>query len=322
MQDFEKLGQESAVARAGRRPTSRRCRAESPPEALGLLAPLVSVLVGSCATGPSMNELDARVRESGAKTIVLGERLSLYSPYDLIRTRQYLELIEKQREEVFALFGVENERPLVVQLHPNESLGVQFSVEGDRIGVKSISEVTDERVNGQATIDLVIVEVDPIQVLHLGDGRALPGAFEASMYADTIRHELTHVATTLLGSSLNNWLSEGVAHAVELIPIENGRFGLDPVPEVLSETAKLPHESRSLEALLDWRQGFPVTSEDVSARRLALSLVLFALERDGAPTLREGVLRLATRDRREFLALAAEWSAWLDRCADPPATSR
>jgi len=98
----------------------------------------LSVLLGACATSPSASEFDARVRESGAQTIVLGEKLSLYSPYDLVRTRLYLELIEKQRDEVFALFGVENERPLVIELHPNESLGG-----GSPTGLDPVQAATD-----------------------------------------------------------------------------------------------------------------------------------------------------------------------------------
>jgi hypothetical protein len=272
----------------------------------------LAVLLGACAASPSASEFDARVRESGAQTIVLGEKLSLYSPYDLVRTRLYLELIEKQRAEVFALFGVENERPLVLQLHPNESLGSDLSVADGRIRVEQISENTDGQINGGTWTDLVIIEVDPIRVLRFADGRTLPGASDPSNHEDTIRHELTHVATNLLGLSLNPWLSEGIAHAVELIPIENGRFDLDPVPEVLREVQQLAHDARALEALLDWQQGFPATDADISARRLALSLVLFALERGGASSLREGVLRLGARERQEFLALGPEWSAWLD----------
>lgn len=280
------------------------------------LATVLPLALAACATTFSLEEFDALARTSGARTIVLTEDLSLYSPYDPLRTRAFLELIRAQRAEVFALFGVAKERPLVVQLHPNPGLGVELSVQGDRITVESVSEVANERINGQATIDLVIIEVDPERVLQLPDGRSIPGAFEPSMYADTIRHELTHVATRLLGIERSDWLSEGIAHAVGATTIEGGRFELAPVAAILGEAARLPHDPRAMAALLEWRQGFPVNDTDVSARRLAMSLVLFALERDG-PDLRAGLLRLAALDRRELLALHSEWSAWLARFGQP-----
>lgn len=281
------------------------------------LAPVLPLVLAACRTTLTLVEFDDLARTNAARTIVLEPDISLYSPYDLVRTRAYLEVLRAQRDEVFALFGVARERPLVVQLRPNPSLGVELSLQDGGVRVDGFSDVTSERIGGQATLDLVIIEVDPERVLELPDGRSLPGAFEPSMYADTIRHELTHVATWLLGIKRSDWLSEGIAHAVDSIPLENGRFDLDPVPETLRETARLPHDAQALERMLAWRQGFPVTDADVTARRLATSLVVFVLERDGSPDLRQGLLGLSAMDRPAILALHSEWSAWLDRLALP-----
>ena len=267
------------------------------------LFPLASALLPACAAHYSLTEFDAVARRGAARTIVLEEGLSLYSPYDAPRTRLFLLVVQQERDEVFALFGVTRARPLVVELHLDESLGRQPD--------GTLALVPAGRVSGQATIDHVVIEVDPQHVLDLGDGRELKGGADPSMYADTLRHELTHVALYMLGLELDDWLDEGVAHLVGLVPIEEGRLDLEPARGLLRAVAALPRDRRDLEALLAWRQGSPTTDVDVEMRRLALSLVLFALEREGAPDLRTGVLRLAQRDRRELLALEDEWSRWL-----------
>ena len=205
--------------------------------------------------------------------------------------------------------------PTVVQLHPNPGLGAELYTEGNRIGVRSLSLDPDGGFTGRAPGNRVILEVDPPQVLQLEDGRSLPGAFDASMFERTIRHELTHVAVFLLGVEEGGWLHEGLAHAVAEMPVADGRLQPDPSHALLALAARLPREERSLPWLLAWQQRLPVTEADHAARALACSLVLFVLEHDGAPSLREGFPRLAARDRASLLALEGEWSAWLDRCA-------
>lgn len=270
-----------------------------------LVAALVAASVlPACTVHYSLVEFDAAARRGAARTIVLEDGLSLYSPYGAERTRLFLLVVKEQRDEVFALFGVTRERPLLVELRLNESLG--------RRPDGTLSLVPDERVSGRATIDHVSVEVDPQHVLELGEGRELTGGADPSMYAGTLRHELAHVALGMLGLELDGWRAEGLAHAVELVPIEPGRLDLGPVRGLLVEIAALPREQRDVQALLAWRQGSRTTDADVSMRRLALALVLFLLERDGAPDLRTGVQQLMERDGRDLVALEEEWSRWLD----------
>ncbi len=285
------------------------------------LAPALSTLLAACAASWTLEEFDALARTSGARTIVLEEDLSLYSPYDPLRTREYVELFRAQRAEVFALLGVEGAAPTLVQLEPSQGLGASVTVEGNDIHVHELSTEPHGGLLGYAPGNRVVLAVDPPQTIELADGRTISSGMAASMFASTIRHELAHVAVFLRGIGEGGWLHEGVAHAVELAQVADGRLLLEPPPEQLSWAARIPREQRSLATLADWRQTLPPTDDDRRARLLAFSLTLFLLERDGAP-LAEALPRLATLGRRELVALEPAWSAWLERFAPPPATER
>jgi hypothetical protein len=160
----------------------------------------------------------------------------------------------------------------------------------------------------------MVIEVAARKVMTLADGSPLVNLLGATMYKDTIRHELTHLATNLLGLRGDDWLREGIAHAVEWIPIEDGRFDLDPVPESLHKAASL-REHGDLARILAWKQSFPPIERDRLARALAHSLVIFLIEREGAPSLREGLLRVAAYPPARIHAQEADWSTWLDGLA-------
>jgi hypothetical protein len=273
----------------------------------------------ACATSIPLGRVDQLARATGARTILLEQQFALYSPYDLIRTRAYLERIETGRAEVFGLFEVESEQPLTVWLRVDPELGVHASVEGDRMRIESVSMETHDGVLGEAEGSVVVIRVAPLDVVTLSDGRTITGTFDVSMYDGTIRHELAHAAAFLLGVYGKGWLKEGLAHVVEWIPIEGGRLKLDPVPEELRRAAGLPAELRSLDRLLAWEQALPPTDDDRAARLLACSLVAFLLEWERAPRFRDGILHIAALDDARILALQDDWSTWLDgfASADP-----
>lgn len=191
---------------------------------------LAAGLLSACAGASSMERIDALARSTSARTILLEADISLYSPYDTGPTREYLLGLRQQRDEVFALFGVTDGPPILVWLRPNAGLSVDLSVEGDMVRLNGIDRRPQGDVYGRAAGELVVIEVDPPRILRLGDGREITSSPGVTMFTDTIRHELAHIAVNRAGVRTADWLGEGIAHAVEWIPIEEGRFMLDPVP--------------------------------------------------------------------------------------------
>ena len=291
--------------------------ARSMPSFSGLWS-FVPLLLSSCTAHYSLRAFDHLARTSGARTIVLQEKLSIYCPEEPFYAQEYLALIEKQRQEVFGLFEVDNEAPIVVQLHPNEGMGMDATVEGNTIRVNRLRMSPDGGFLGSASENVIVVEVAPRTVLKLADGSPFVSTLGASMYEDTIRHEFAHVATNLMGLRGRDWLREGIAHAVEWIPIEDGRFVLDPVPESLRGAAGFPREPGVLDELLAWTQSFPPVDGDLPARSLAHSLVVFLMEREAAPSLREGLLRVSDYPPAQIRAVEADWMTWLDGLASEP----
>lgn len=281
-----------------------------------ILRSLLSVAacgLAACAAPLTLERIDGYARSTNARTILLERDLTLYSPYEMSQTRGFLTEIRTQRDEVFALLGVTDDLPLLVWLRPNEGLSLDFTVEDDRLRVNRVSRVPEDGVLGRAAGRNVVIEVDPPGRLELPDGRQIESAPGAGMFTDTIRHELTHVATTRLGLEGADWLREGIAHAVEWIPVEDGRFRLDPAPEALRGAAELPRDEAAFERLLAWRQSFPPADSDILLRRQALTLVVYALEQQHAASLREGLLRVAALEAETLRALRPGWSEWLAR---------
>jgi hypothetical protein len=258
--------------------------------------------------------IDELSRSTGARTVLLEEDLSLYSPYELVPTREHLAQIRAQRDAVFGLFDLEQGEPLLVWLRPDEGIKASFSVEGDSLRFEGFARDPADDILGRAVGSTLIVQVDPPQLLKLGDGRSITSSFGASQYEDTIRHELTHVAAARLGVAGGTWLSEGLAHAVEWIPIDgDSLLRPDPPPERLCLAAALPKDRRSVARLLAWKHAYPPTDEDREARLLSFSFVAFALERQPAATFRERLLLLCHTEPATLRSLEAEWSAWLDQ---------
>lgn len=281
---------------------------------------LASALVAGCTVTRTVPDVDALVRQSGARTVLIEDTLSLWSPYEVPRTREFLEEIRTRRDEVFGLFELDAGAPLIVRLRVNPGFAVEATAEsgaeGDRMRIQRVSFQPEGDVLGQATDDYVCIEVDRLAPLRLADGRSIETFLGVSSYTRTIRHELTHVAAMRLGVRRLGWLGEGLAHAVEWLPVEDGRFPLASAP-VFHLAAALPHDREAFDALLRWEQAFPVTDRDRHARALATSLVVFALAREGTPNLRENVLRLAARSDAELRALHADWSTWLESLVPP-----
>ncbi len=166
-----------------------------PYHAHALAALAASAVLPACTANPSLPEFDSLARTAGARTIVLEEGFSLYSPYDVITTREYVPLIAQQRAEVFALLGVESPSPIVVHLREDEGIGADLSVMGDEVRVGGLSMAPDDGILGWAGEELV-VRVAPARLLTFADGREITSVLGASMYKDTLRHELTHSPRT------------------------------------------------------------------------------------------------------------------------------
>jgi hypothetical protein len=267
-------------------------------------------LLPACKPHYSLPEFDALARTAPVRTIVLEEGFSLYSPYDVQATREYVTLVATQKAEVFGLLEVESAEPLVVHLSETEELGASFSVVGDRLQLERLSSDPHDGFLGWAGEELV-VRVAPARKLRREDGSELTGLPAASMYRDTLRHELAHLATRLAGIRGTAWLNEGIAHALEWIPVEAGRFVLDPLPPPLDRVTELERAPGELAELLAWEQGYPATDVDRRARLVGLALVLFLHEREAAPSLAEGLRRIAALAPQSILALEPEWRAWV-----------
>ena len=245
--------------------------------------------------------------------------LSLYSPYDPLQTHLFLEEIEKQRKEVFSLFDVRRSQPVLVWLQVNAGMSMEVRVEGNAIRPEAIHFEPHGGLHGYAGGRAMVLQVADAKVLRLEDGREITSFLGATMYTATIRHELTHVATNLLGVRAGDWLKEGIAHAIGDIPVVDGHLRLEPVPKILDSAAALSRESRSIDRLLAWRQSIPPVEGDVSARLLSCALVVFLLEEE--PDLQQGVLRLAAMDENRIRSFQDAWSAWLDRLPEEPGSA-
>lgn len=278
------------------------------PYAAGVLA----LACAACASSLELQDLDRLARATEARTVLLEEDLSLYSPYDLVGTRGHLEQIRAQRAEVFELFGLEPGAPLLVWLRPDPGMRLEMSVEGNELRIEGLHFEPADKIFGRAAGNEIILQVDPLQVLQLEDGRALSGNLDPRMYRSTLRHELTHIAMERLDVRGGSWLSEGLAHVVERIPIAEGRLRLEQATQALREAAAVPRELRSVEQLLAWEHAYPPTDLDRVARQLSFSFVAFALERQAAPTFSARVQLLARAAPASLRALEPEWSAWLD----------
>jgi hypothetical protein len=289
--------------------------------AFAALAGTCAALAG-CLVSYDLPEFDELARTSHYRTILLEEDYSLYSPFDGIATRDYAQLVVRHRAELLELFGIESAPPTLVELRPTEGIGVDVEAEGNGLRILAASTEPHDGVLGWAPGNHVVIAVDAPQKVRLADGREIEGAWNASTFESTIRHELAHAAVFLSGVEDGGWLHEGMAHAVQWLPVEDGRFRLEPRPEQLAWASASPREARSLERLVAWRQSLPPTDGDVEVRLLAFSLVAFWFEREGSPRVRDGFPRLAALGRAEIVALEPEWSAWLDALAAAQASAK
>jgi hypothetical protein len=280
------------------------------------LSPLA---LAGCSLAIEPTELDAALRNAGVRTVLFADGLSLYSPYEAVPSRGYLEKLLAERDECFALLGVESDEPVQVWLRVDPGLGLDVRMlDGDRMQVEGASLRTDAGINGMAGELQVILLVDAPNELVLADGRTLTGSFDPEQFRGTMRHELTHVATHLLGLPQVSWLQEGIAHAVEFAPAADGRLRFDPPPKELLWAAQLEPEARSIDALLTWQATNPPGPDERAMRLLAFSLVAFLLEREPAATLRDGLLRIGALEPAELRALQSAWSDWLTGLAQAP----
>ncbi len=269
--------------------------------------------LSACRSAPTLQEIDQPARRTQAQTIVLSEKLSVYSPYEWFATKDFTELIESELDSVFELFEIEPEVPVLIWLRPHEEMGLDLTVEPGRFSNEGVSLAPESGILGFAVEREVVVHVPPVQYVIAADGRRIPGTLAASMFQDTIRHELAHVASLRTGLRCAPWLCEGIAHLVEWVPMEQGSPVLDPVPEELELAASIPAQLRSIDRMLAWHQDMQQgTNEDRLMRVQALSFVTFFLQKERAPTFREGIERLAAVEDDQVRELEPEWSGWLD----------
>jgi len=272
---------------------------------------LATTLLGACSA-LSLPEFDHLARTTGARTILLEQGLSLYSPFDARNTRQYLDLLVAQRDEVFSMFELEHGPVLVVRLRPDESMSLGVEAQGQTLSVQELDLEPDDGVLGSAGQDVATITVPAPRRLRLEDGREIEIFAAPSLFTETIRHELAHVASARLGLGREGWLREGLAHAVESVPFTGGRFVLEDGSRPFRLVSGAPRDPAALEAMLAWNQSYPPTDEDRRMRQIAFSFTVFAVEVQGAASLRAALAGVDALDAGEILALQPRWSAWLD----------
>jgi hypothetical protein len=205
--------------------------------------------------------------------------------------------------------------PVLVQLRPNEGLAVDSQSLGNGVVVSRVRDEPEGGLLGHASENALVIEVAPPALLRFDDEHVATQVPAASNYRDTIRHELAHVASNLMGLPRSDWLREGLAHAVEWIPVEDGRLDLDPVPDVLRRAAAYVRRRGEIAPLLDWKQSIPPVDADNVMRATAFTLVTFLIERERPASVREALERIAALEPDRIRGLEGEWSAWLEGLA-------
>ncbi len=272
----------------------------------GLVLFLVALLP-ACRNLVTIPELDEGLRREHTQTVILAPRYSLYSPYDVDATAEFVEIVDRELPRVFDLFELEDDEPVFIWMQPVLEGPLEVRA-GETLPASTIPK---SGVLGSAHgTETILIAVAPVRRVHFDEG---PLEFRVrDMSIDsTIRHELAHVATHRLHlGPLPSWFREGVAETVEAYVPGEDRLIPHVAEEILRAAAAVPREQRSLARVLDWEQRLPIAPDDVTLRVLACALVTFLLE--DSDSLPDSLRRIASMPRSELLVLEEEWQSWLD----------
>jgi hypothetical protein len=273
-------------------------------------------LAAGCGTTSSLRDVDRLSRSTGSRTIVLEPGYSLYSPYSMVSTLGYRNVLDHEVALILGLFELELQSPVPVFLKPVEGMRPRISIENDVFHVEAVSKHPLHGVEGVTGRGVIVVYVEPPFESTAPDGRKLEGTWSPDEYRGTLRHELVHYCASLAGLEGDLWFDEGLAHAVELGATHRGER-----PEVQTHAGtrraagRVPAADRRLarvlaagEDVLRIREGLEAV--DPHARLLASAFVYFALEQ-GEGSFLERVQRLHRLSHEELLALEPAWQAWL-----------
>jgi len=273
-------------------------------------------LAAGCGTTIPLREVDRLNRSIGSRTIVLEPGYSLYSPFSMVATLDYRNVLDHEFAMVLGLFELELRDPVPVLLQPIEGLRPRILIERDVFHVDAVSEHPLHGIEGVTGRDLVVVYVEPPFEATAADGRKIEGNWSPEEYRGTLRHELVHYCATLAGVDGDLWFNEGLAHAVELGAAHRGeRADVQTHAGTRLAAGSVPAADRRLARVLAAREDVPRIQEgletvDPHARLLATSFVYFALEQSQGSFL-ERVQRLHRLSYEELLALEPAWQAWL-----------
>jgi hypothetical protein len=276
--------------------------------------------VASCASPTSLTTIDDWVREIEACSVIVTPSYSLYSPYDSERTHRFVELVEREREAVSALFEIGELRRTIIWLRPITEAGGLDAELGESLPL--LTQPPDH-ILGLASEDVVVVRVPPVQRAHLGDGRFFVLVVSTDENERTLRHELVHVATRQIGINGRAWLHEGIAHMVESFELVDGQLTSSRAMPVLQIDGDLPQESGLMSWLLSWEQSSTFDGNNQLARLLGFFLVTFLVESRAEP-FPEALRSIANLSSADLLDLEDEWISWLEehieRCTLSPST--
>lgn len=258
---------------------------------LALLLLLAAGPLAGCRTGPATpQELEAAL-QGDARTVVRGELVTLYSPYDEAASGAYARVLEHEAGLVRALLDSPAAPPVRLYLVPVADAGDSIRV-ADRHGVA-----------GGA-----FVEGFAFAYVH-AEAR---GPFQrAELQRDTLRHELAHVYLRRTGLVRDKWFDEGAASWIEALEAR-GEDLHEPVFAPALVGARAGAGPGTLAALLAWSRAERLPAEEAAARyERAQALVAFLVAHAPGETWRARLAAVHALSDEELLALEPEWLAWL-----------
>ncbi len=295
------------------RPRRGKGRAAAPVCALA-----VGLLALACQTTISLADLDRLQRSVSASTTIAKDSYTLWSPFEVITTRDWIAMIEEELPAMSSALGTELGEALLVLLTPVEGLGPGVSVEGKVLRTEAPAAHPLHGVEGHALDRQIVLFVDAPVKIPIGDGEFLFGSIQADSYRETLRHELGHVFAGKAGIRGADWLSEGTAQYLASLRLVEGRLVDEGAPvEMVVEARGLPRERRTIEHLLAWEESGEriLAGEeqvDRAARTLCGLFVRYLLDRQDEPELCDRLRAVAALPRASLRALEDPWQAWLD----------
>jgi hypothetical protein len=275
-------------------------------------------LCASCVSRLDLADLDRTERSLEARTVALERDYTLWSPFTLAQTREWVALVDEELAASRALLcPSSSQRPLLV-LVPVEGLAPQFEDAGDSLRLTPPTGHPLHGVEGRSIDDQILVYVTPDRVLQ-EDSRPVVSHRAAGNYRSTLRHELAHVHAFAAGLDGADWFSEGLADLVASYELVQGIL-VDRGPRVRDVLAvrSVPSESWSAARLLDWREEFErvvsgAEPVDKVSRSLCGLFMRFLVERAPGVTLVERLRLVEVLTRAELQSLDSQWRAWLSK---------